>query len=172
MGVNHFAHPVFVKLFLPALLRTADLPNSDVRIVTVTSEAFTVAPGKTIAFDNLRTTQSGLFRLRAEQAPEPPLWGRARAQVSNAHIRLRPPRRRKNQGICAFEFRCQNNLLRVGSFLDDDTGPGYRDAGLCCDDGQDEDRERRVLQASRYLAGRLWKWTNEELEIYSGSDRS
>jgi NAD(P)-dependent dehydrogenase (short-subunit alcohol dehydrogenase family) len=62
-GINHVAHALFIKLFLPTLLRTAELPNSDARVVSVSSNAIAMAPGGTVALNDLRTTQSGLFKL-------------------------------------------------------------------------------------------------------------
>ncbi|KAJ7129563.1 oxidoreductase [Mycena epipterygia] len=61
-GVNHIAHALFIKLLLPTLLRTAEAPNSDVRIVFVTSGGFALHPGGGILFDNLRTTQASLLQ--------------------------------------------------------------------------------------------------------------
>ncbi|KAJ7746926.1 oxidoreductase [Mycena maculata] len=56
-AVNHIAHALFIKLFLPTLLHTAELPNADVRIVSVTSQAFAMHPTGGILLDDLRTTQ-------------------------------------------------------------------------------------------------------------------
>ncbi|KAJ6591834.1 oxidoreductase [Mycena vulgaris] len=62
-GVNHLAHALFIKLLLPTLLRTAERPNSDVRIVTVTSQGYLMHPYGGILFDDLRTTQgTGLVK--------------------------------------------------------------------------------------------------------------
>ncbi|KAJ7633704.1 oxidoreductase [Mycena rosella] len=62
-GVNHLSHALFIKLLLPTLLRTADEPNSDVRIVSLTSQGFIGHPGGGIVFKDLRTTQgSGLMK--------------------------------------------------------------------------------------------------------------
>ncbi|KAJ7880279.1 oxidoreductase [Mycena olivaceomarginata] len=62
-AVNHIAHALLIKLLLPTLLRTAETPNSDVRIVSLTSQAFSMHPGGGIVFKDLRTTQgSGLMK--------------------------------------------------------------------------------------------------------------
>ncbi|KAJ7460572.1 oxidoreductase, partial [Mycena latifolia] len=60
-AVNHVAHALFIKLLLPTLLRTADAPNSDVRIVSLTSQGFFTHPFGGILFDDLRTSQGTLF---------------------------------------------------------------------------------------------------------------
>ncbi|KAF7356817.1 Short-chain dehydrogenase reductase family [Mycena venus] len=62
-GINHIAHALLIKLLLPTLLRTADAPGSDVRIVSLTSQGFSTHPGGGIVFKDLRTTQgSGLMK--------------------------------------------------------------------------------------------------------------
>ncbi|KAJ7735919.1 oxidoreductase [Mycena metata] len=57
-GLNHLAHALFMKLLLPTLLRTADLPNADVRIVSLTSKGYSMHPRGGILFEDLRTTQA------------------------------------------------------------------------------------------------------------------
>ncbi|CAK4031472.1 Hypothetical predicted protein [Lecanosticta acicola] len=44
-GTNHIGHALFTKLLLPTLLRTAEQPNADVRIINVSSEGHMGAPG-------------------------------------------------------------------------------------------------------------------------------
>ena len=56
-GTNHVGHALLVKLFLPTLLRTAEAPNSDVRIVFLTSLGFRGHPSGGIVFNDLHTTQ-------------------------------------------------------------------------------------------------------------------
>lgn len=45
LGTNHVGHHLLTKLLLPTLKKTADLPNSDVRVLSVSSEAYNLAPG-------------------------------------------------------------------------------------------------------------------------------
>ncbi|KAJ7257889.1 oxidoreductase [Mycena haematopus] len=62
-GINHIAHALLIKLLLPTLLRTAEVPDSDVRIVSLTSQGFSMHPSGGIIFKDLRTTQgSGLIK--------------------------------------------------------------------------------------------------------------
>ncbi|KAJ6531163.1 oxidoreductase [Mycena capillaripes] len=62
-GTNHVAHALFIKLLLPTLLRTAEVPGADVRVVSLTSQGFIMHPRGGILFDDLRTTQaSGLVK--------------------------------------------------------------------------------------------------------------
>ncbi|KAJ7062859.1 oxidoreductase [Mycena amicta] len=62
-GVNHMAHALFFKLFLSLLLHTASLPDSDVRIASLSSLGYAMHPGGGILFDKVRTTLgSGLVK--------------------------------------------------------------------------------------------------------------
>ncbi|KAJ7611597.1 oxidoreductase [Roridomyces roridus] len=61
-GINHMA-PLLIKLLLPTLLRTAEAPGSDVRIVSLSSQGFVTHPGGGIIFKDLKTTQgSGIVQ--------------------------------------------------------------------------------------------------------------
>lgn len=44
-GTNHVGHALLTKLLLPTLLKTAEEPNSDVRVINVASEGHMLAPG-------------------------------------------------------------------------------------------------------------------------------
>jgi NAD(P)-dependent dehydrogenase (short-subunit alcohol dehydrogenase family) len=58
--INHLSHALLTKLLLPLLRKTAAEPNSDVRIVNLSSIAYEQAPSCGIEFSTLRTTQSSL----------------------------------------------------------------------------------------------------------------
>lgn len=55
-AINHLSHALLIKLLLPTLLQTADLPSSYVRIVILTTLGFRGHPKGGIVFKNLRTT--------------------------------------------------------------------------------------------------------------------
>lgn len=57
-GTNHVGHALLTKLLLPLLLKTAALPNADVRIIILSSLGHTYTPSGGIRFDRLRTTQT------------------------------------------------------------------------------------------------------------------
>jgi NAD(P)-dependent dehydrogenase (short-subunit alcohol dehydrogenase family) len=58
-ATNHMGHALLVSRLLGLLQKTAALPDSDVRIVNVSSAGHFMAPGKGIVFDKLRTSMKG-----------------------------------------------------------------------------------------------------------------
>lgn len=44
-GTNHVGHALLTKLLLPTLLKTAEQPDADVRVINVSSEGHIMAPG-------------------------------------------------------------------------------------------------------------------------------
>ncbi len=56
-ATNHLAHALLIKLLLPTMLRTADLPGADVRIVTLSSVGWRLYPKGGIAFETLKSQQ-------------------------------------------------------------------------------------------------------------------
>jgi NAD(P)-dependent dehydrogenase (short-subunit alcohol dehydrogenase family) len=62
-GINHLSHALLVKQLLPTLLATADMPNSDVRIINMTSIAYQQAPPQGIDFKTLISSQEKLGKI-------------------------------------------------------------------------------------------------------------
>jgi len=56
-GTNHLGHALLVKLLLPTLLKTAELPDSDVRIINLASYGHNFAPAGGILFDEKKAEQ-------------------------------------------------------------------------------------------------------------------
>ncbi|KAM3415576.1 Retinol dehydrogenase 12 [Cercospora zeina] len=54
-GTNHVGHSLLTKLLLPTLLKTADQPDSDVRIINVSSAGHMMAPGIVYDQDQLES---------------------------------------------------------------------------------------------------------------------
>jgi len=54
-GTNHVGHALLTKLLLPTLLKTAQEPGADVRVVSVSSFGHFFAPSKGILFDQVKT---------------------------------------------------------------------------------------------------------------------
>uniref|UniRef100_A0A0W0GB04 Xylanolytic transcriptional activator regulatory domain-containing protein n=1 Tax=Moniliophthora roreri TaxID=221103 RepID=A0A0W0GB04_MONRR len=56
-GINQLSHSCLIKILLPTLLRTAEPPNSDVRVIFLSSQGYRGHPTGGIIFKDLRTTQ-------------------------------------------------------------------------------------------------------------------
>jgi NAD(P)-dependent dehydrogenase (short-subunit alcohol dehydrogenase family) len=52
-GVNHMGHALLTKQLLPLLLKTAEKPDSDVRIINVSSAAANLGPGAKLPFKSM-----------------------------------------------------------------------------------------------------------------------
>lgn len=59
-ATNQMGHSLLVKLLLPLLQQTAQLPGADVRVVNMTSIAYKQAPKQGIDFNTLRSKQENL----------------------------------------------------------------------------------------------------------------
>ncbi|KAK5950099.1 hypothetical protein OHC33_008814 [Knufia fluminis] len=59
-GTNHMGHAMLIKMLLPLMERTAAQPGSDVRIINMSSIGYKQAPREGIAFDTLKTRQADL----------------------------------------------------------------------------------------------------------------
>ena len=58
-GTNHFGHAILLHLLRPLMLRTAQLPNGDVRVILVSSFGHTMHPSGGIQFDKLKQPDAG-----------------------------------------------------------------------------------------------------------------
>ena len=56
-ATNHLGHAMMVKKLLPTMIKTAEQPGSDVRIVMITSLGWKGHPSGGIQFSGLKTTQ-------------------------------------------------------------------------------------------------------------------
>ncbi|KAI9150557.1 oxidoreductase [Paramyrothecium foliicola] len=59
-GTNHMGHALLTKLLMPTLLKTAEEPNSDVRVTVLASSAHQYAPSEGILFDTLKNQAESL----------------------------------------------------------------------------------------------------------------
>jgi NAD(P)-dependent dehydrogenase (short-subunit alcohol dehydrogenase family) len=57
-ATNHLGHALLIKMLLPLMLKTAEPVNSDVRIINMSSSAYSSTPKSGIEFDQLKTDQS------------------------------------------------------------------------------------------------------------------
>ena len=56
-ATNHLGHALLMKLLLPTLTKTAEEPNADVRVISISSTGAMFPPKGGIQFDALRTSQ-------------------------------------------------------------------------------------------------------------------
>src|SRR4029434_10961544 len=61
-GINYLGHALLTRLLMPTLLRTAELPGADVRVVAVSSEGHNMAPKGGVVFDKLKGTCEEIVR--------------------------------------------------------------------------------------------------------------
>jgi NAD(P)-dependent dehydrogenase (short-subunit alcohol dehydrogenase family) len=61
-GTNHIGHALLTKLLLPTLIKTAEKPGSDVRIINVSSIAQSMAPQGGIIFNTAKLCKLNQFR--------------------------------------------------------------------------------------------------------------
>jgi len=60
-AVNHLAHAMVVRQLLPVLLRTAEGPGADVRVVCLTSLGWRAHPKGGVLYNKVRTKMEGIF---------------------------------------------------------------------------------------------------------------
>lgn len=62
-AVNHLAHAMIIQRLLPTMLKTAEMPGSDVRLILLTSVGWQMHPKNGIEFDTLHSKQEDLRML-------------------------------------------------------------------------------------------------------------
>lgn len=60
-ATNHLAHAMIIQQLLPVLLRTAERPGSDVRVVSLTSLGWRGHPAGGVLYDKVRTSMERFF---------------------------------------------------------------------------------------------------------------
>lgn len=60
-ATNHLAHALVIKQLLPTLLKTAETPDADVRLISLTSEGWAGHPKEGVNFGTLQTMQNAAF---------------------------------------------------------------------------------------------------------------
>jgi len=184
MGTNHLGHALLIKLLLPTLLRTAEKPAADVRIVLLTSLGFRSPPPGGILFDQLRqSTEYGQF---------PGFWMRYnQSKLANLLYAEELARRYPqittvsvDPGPCSTELVDKMPLLyyillRLFLFRRFST-PAQGVLGQIWASVVDKNElksgafyeplgklgSRTPLSEDRALQEKLWQWTEEQLEAY------
>ncbi|EPE30090.1 NAD(P)-binding Rossmann-fold containing protein [Glarea lozoyensis ATCC 20868] len=178
-GTNHMGHALLTKLLIPLLDRTAKLPNADVRIVSLASAGYRMAPKAPFPFDDMKSSAENI-----------PPWGRyGVSKLANIlyarQLAVRHPQFTVvgihpgivntnllgNSTDSSFIWRNVINLMRPfvatvetgvknqiwGSVAKNViSGEYYEPVGIS---GMAEERARDDETAER-----LWEWTEKELE--------
>jgi NAD(P)-dependent dehydrogenase (short-subunit alcohol dehydrogenase family) len=187
-ATNHLGHALLIKLLQPCLLATAALPDSDVRIISMTSMAHKSGPSNGIDFDTLKTTQAslgGMFK--------PSKWMRynqsklanviyaqelARRYPSIKAVSVHPGFVRTDLHFTETLFdRVIKNVASGGHWTPLEEGP-YSQTWAATTPKENLENgayyepvgikpKPIALAKDRNLAEKLWKWTENELASYS-----
>lgn len=79
-GTNHIGHALLTKLLLPTLLKTADMPHSDVRIISVSSIGHHMAPKDGLVLDHEKLMTLAPFQLYGQSKLANILYAKALAK--------------------------------------------------------------------------------------------
>lgn len=182
-GTNYLGHALFVKCLTPVLEKTAGEPNSDVRVVVLSSRAVSMAPNGGIHFESLKTKQESMSTyarygqskvanaLHArELARQYPQWtvtavhpGVINTNLTH-HVQEQiwwsvPIMKIANLFITTVEAGVRNQLWAATAPKKDiKTGKLYFPVGDLTSGPRGE------YSTDDELAKRLWEWTEEELK--------
>ncbi|KAG9503539.1 hypothetical protein J7337_003490 [Fusarium musae] len=185
-GTNHMGHALLTKLLLPTLLNTAARPNSDVRVVVLSSEAHNMAPDKGILWDTLRTEAKDITtRARYGQSKVANiLYARelSKRYPQIKAVSVHPGLVKTNLG---HESASKSLLLRTAftvarAVMGVDVATGvltqlWAATGKGVKAGEYYETIGVTGRGSRWttdeeLADRLWKWTENEIDSYNAED--
>lgn len=178
-GTNHMGHALLTKLLIPVLDKTAKLPNTDVRIVALSSKGHNWVPGGGLVFDSLKTDastmgpylrygQSKLSNLLfiRQMAKEHPQLTSVAVHPGLVHTNLAagatgsPWIVRSLTGLSRYVLSTVEdgvkNQLWASVAKDVKSGEYYEPVGV--------GGTTSALGKSDELAKKLWDWTEKELE--------
>lgn len=183
-GTNHVGHALLTKLLTPTLLRTAERPSADVRVVVLSSAANETHPVGGLQFDKLKSACEDMpvFRRYSQSKLANVLFARELARhypqltVSSVH----PGAVSTNLGgplaerfpwlqiinpianlVLASPEKGVRNQLWASVSKDVVSGELYYPVGI--------PGRGAVLARDDDLARRLWEWTEKELQDESPS---
>nr|GAT45303.1 short-chain dehydrogenase/reductase family protein [Mycena chlorophos] len=182
-GVNHVAHALLFKLLLPVLLRTAELPDGEVRIASLSSLGYGMHPSGGILYKKIRTTLgSGLVSHQR--------YGQSK--LANIYLAMEIARRYPQfTAVSVHPGVVQTDLLANlswtvrtmawlsvgGKYLTPAEGAYNMLWATTVDKSKLEDgefyvpvgvKEKRMREGSNAKAAeKLWEWTDEELKPFN-----
>ncbi|GAM40131.1 hypothetical protein TCE0_034r12240 [Talaromyces pinophilus] len=175
-------HALLVKLLIPVLLKTVELPGSDVRVVVLTSHAHNYAPDFGIQFDTLKNSAEGMNTIAryGQSKLANLLWGR---ELGRHYPQLTVPL--VHPGLVrtnlATTMGQSNFIMRVlwwitSSFIGVDVETGTLNQLWAATSPQVESGQYYVpvgktKKGNKYaqdsgLGKKLWEWTEGELEEF------
>ncbi|KAL4922419.1 hypothetical protein BDW62DRAFT_217303 [Aspergillus aurantiobrunneus] len=182
-GTNYLGHVLLVKLLIPLLGKTAAIPDSDVRLVLVSSHGYIYAPKpEGIQYETIRTDADSLgpYGRYGQSKLAMILWGRQAAQhypqfkVASVHPGLVRTNlmnnatgspcwlwvlgKVANMVVTPVDQGARNQLWASVS-REVKSGEYYEPVGI---EGTETD-----LARDENLARGLWEWTESELKDYS-----
>jgi retinol dehydrogenase-12 len=190
-ATNYLGHAYLTKMLLPILLKTAAEPGADVRIVTLSSVSHSWTPKGGIEFDALKTSmdKQGKVSCYGQSKLACLLYSRELARryerikciaVNPGNVRTGLSRSARESswwmgaldrvlgvliGADVKEGAKMQVWAAVGKVDEGDVKSGeYYEPGLVKGDGSKDSR-------SVELAGRLWEWTEKELEAWKQSGK-
>ncbi|KAK4124547.1 NAD(P)-binding protein [Parathielavia appendiculata] len=178
-GINYLGHALLMRLLMPTLLRTAELPGADVRVVAVSSEGHVMAPKGGILFDKLKGPCEDIKYYQRYGQSKVAVIGFAR-ELAKRHPQIRVVAVHPGRIITGMArglqkesllFRatapispifCVSPAIGVRNHLWAATAPGV-ESGKYYEPVGVPDKETAVAKDPS-LATRLWEWTEKELE--------
>jgi NAD(P)-dependent dehydrogenase (short-subunit alcohol dehydrogenase family) len=178
LGTNHIGHFLLTKLLLPTLQRTASEPNSDVRVISVSSEAFNMSPSLDVITSTEKLTAKGPWaRYGASKAANIMFAAEfARRYPAIKAVSLHPGliKTQLYQPSSSFVMNVVLGMIQPLMFMDVHHGAQnqlWASAGSKREDVKDGayytpvgKLQRENKWANDQKAGRtLWEWTESEL---------
>jgi NAD(P)-dependent dehydrogenase (short-subunit alcohol dehydrogenase family) len=186
-GTNHVGHALLTKLLLPMMVKTAQEPGSDVRVVSLSSIGHTAATG--IMFDGLKSEGGGCSSSMTRYG---------QSKLANILFTRELQKRYGEKGITAVAvhpgvvdtelYRSMfTGVLGVGNLFKKALYTSVKDGAknqLWAATGKKGDGAKEVKGGAYYtpvgvpeqcsnvskdpeLAAKLWDWTEKELESYN-----
>lgn len=181
LGTNHIGHFQLTKLLLPLLQKTAAKPDSDVRVITVSSEAFNMSPAIDTIISTEKLTATGPWaRYGASKAANILFAAElARRYPALKSVSLHPGLIKTDLYLPnqSANFMLRYGLALVGPFVMQSVPQGAHNqlwaaAGAKRDelvDGAYYTPVGKVHTGNKFAndkiaAKRLWEWTEEEVK--------
>ncbi|KAL2858453.1 hypothetical protein BJY01DRAFT_201251 [Aspergillus pseudoustus] len=181
-GTNHMGHALLAKLLIPVLLKTAELPGSDVRVVVLTSHAHNYAPKSGIQFDTLKNHAEGMDTISryGQSKLANLLWGRELGRhypqltVPLVHPGLVRTNLATTMGESSFVMRILWWITSSIIGVDIETGTLnqlWAATSPRVESGQYYVPVGKPKKGSKYaqdagLGKKLWEWTEGELDAF------